>query len=648
MILNKIQKKAIHLINNPCLILAGAGSGKTSVIINKIIVLIKIYGYNPKKIFAITFTNKAAKEIKLRLVNQLTMKQIKEISISTFHSLGLKIIRNEYKFLGLIENFTLFDEKEQLLLLKSFISDLDKNYNIFFLKQLLYQISFWKNNLLDAKLARLKISSMLEEKCIFFYEKYEFFLKEHNILDFHDLIFLPTNLLKKNINIQLKWQKKIQYLLIDEYQDVNSSQYKLIKLLCGYNSNLTVVGDNDQSIYSWRGAETKIFYLLKNDFPNLNILKMEQNYRSSGRILHVANILISHNINFFHKKLFSKLDYGNKIYILKSMNEIHEAQQIIQYIKFHKNKYQGRYNDYAILYRSNYQVRAVETELIYQNIPYLIHSGCSFFDLLEIKDLLAYLRLVINQNDDFAFLRIINVPNRKIGLITISKLKKFAKNNKISLFVASTDNRMKLQLRKNIINTLNNFVVWILKLTLILSKKPEKILEYIIRDTKYFSWIQNFYTDSVIIKKKKKNIVFFSKWLKKMLIGNDFHIPMKLEDILIHFICGDLDYSSFNTKKKRLDKLQLMTIHSSKGLEFPVVCIIGMEEGTLPHQKSILDNNITEERRLLYVGITRAKSQLFLSFCKKKRKFGMIMHLQPSRFLFELPKREIIWIKNII
>ncbi|VFP81666.1 UvrD-helicase domain-containing protein [Buchnera aphidicola] len=644
MILNKIQQKAIHIINNPCLILAGAGSGKTSVIINKIIALIKIYQYDPKKIFALTFTNKAAKEIELRLFEKLTINQIQDITISTFHSLGLKIIRNEYKLLGLKSNFTLFDENEQLRLLKNIIYNTD-NSNVFFLKKLLYQISCWKNKLLNPNLARKHINSSLEKNCIFFYEQYDYFLKQHNILDFNDLIFLPTLLLKNNVNVRLRWQKKIQYLLVDEYQDINISQYELIKLLCDYNSNFTVVGDNDQSIYSWRGAQQKIFHLLKYDFQNLNIIKMEQNYRSSGCILHAANILISNNTNFFNKKLFSKLGYGNKIYIIMSINEINEAQKIIKFIKKHRIKNNKKYKDYAILYRSNYQARVVESELIYQDIPYYIHSGRSFFDSLEIKDLLAYLRLIINHNDDLAFLRIINTPNRRIGLVTLKKLKNFAKINQISLFIASTDQRITVKLMKSVVLRLNNFSSWILKLSSFLSVSPEKILKNILQDTNYFAWIMSYYDDVIISEKRIQNIIFFSNQLNKMLVGDNFNLPMKLEDVLIRFFCGDFNNSIQDDENQELDQLQLMTIHASKGLEFSVVCIIGLEEGTLPHHKSIIDGNITEERRLMYVGITRAKNQLLLSFCKKKKKFGMVVDLKPSRFLFELPKKEISWIK---
>lgn len=647
MMLNQVQKQAIHIVNEPCLILAGAGSGKTSVIINKVIVLIKIYKYDPKKIVAITFTNKAANEIKLRLFKKLTIQQIQSITISTFHSFGLKIIRNEYKLLGLKSNFTLFDEHEQCRLLKSFIFSNKKKNSVFFLKKLLFKISSWKNELLSPELVRKNIFSCQEEKYVFFYEQYDAFLKEHNILDFNDLIFLPTMLLINHVNIRLKWQKKIQYLLVDEYQDVNVSQYKLIKLLCGHNSNFTVVGDDDQSIYSWRGAEQKVFCLLKHDFPNLNIIKMEQNYRSTGCILNAANILISNNMNVFKKKLFSQLDYGNKIYISIFIDEIHEAKKTIQYIHTHKKNNHTKYQDYAILYRSNHQSKVVESELLYQNIPYHIHSGLSFFELLEIKDLLAYLRLIVNHNDDLAFLRIINTPHRKIGLVTLTKLKRFSKKNKISLFLSSTHKKMKSNLKKSTVLRLNNFILWISTLSSLLSRHSGNILKKIIDDIDYFSWVSKRYSDSAIANKRIQSIIFFSNWFKKVLLGDNINLPMTVEDMLVRFVCGDFHNSFDNKIDNSIDKLQLMTIHASKGLEFSVVCIIGIEEGILPHQRSIMNNNVTEERRLMYVGITRAKKQLCLSFCKNKKKFGMSMHVQPSRFLFELPQHEVRWISCI-
>ncbi|VAX76905.1 UvrD-helicase domain-containing protein [Buchnera aphidicola] len=644
MILNEIQKKAIHIINDPCLILAGAGSGKTSVIINKLITLIQIYQYDPKKIIVVTFTNRAAKEIESRLLKILTVKQIQDILVSTFHSLGLKIIRNEYKILGLKSNFTLFDEYDQLNLLKNIIYTSKNDSNLFFLKQLLHQISYWKNKLLNPSIARKFAINPLEKKCIFFYEQYDNFLKRHNILDFNDLIFLPTILLKNNIDARLRWQEKVQYLLVDEYQDINMSQYKLIKLLCGHNSNFTVVGDDDQSIYSWRGAQPDIFYLLKDDFPHLNILKMEQNYRSSGCILNAANILISNNSNVFNKKLFSQLDYGNRIYASMCVNEVNEAQKIIKYICTHKNNNNLRYHDYAILYRSNSQAKIVESELIFQNIPYCIHSGFSFFNLSEIKNLLAYLRLIVNQNDDLAFLRIINTPNRRIGLVTLSKLKLFAKIQKISLFEASLNKKMQLQLKKNTTLYLNNFTLWIIKLSSLLIDNPKIILKQVIQDINYFQWIKQNDKDLNMINRKIQEVIFFSDWLQKTLSGDHLNSPICLEDILIRFTCGELNDSFRDNVKDKSNKLQLMTIHASKGLEFSVVCIIGLEEGTLPHQKSIIDKNVKEERRLMYVGITRAKKQLFLSFCKTKKKFGALINLQPSRFLFELPKEELYWI----
>lgn len=644
MILNTNQKNAVHLIHVPCLVLAGAGSGKTSVIINKIVRLIKLHKYDPKKIFAITFTNKAAQEIRLRVLNKLSDFHIKNLFISTFHSFGLKIIKKEYKMLGLSSFFTLLNKIEQFRILKDLFF-VELNSDVSLVKELLYQITKWKNFLLPPELVHKKFFNRVNTKFIKLYYEYNKFLKIHNMFDFEDLIFLPTLLLKKNKIIRLYWQKKIQHLLVDEYQDTNRSQYELIKLLCNNYSNFTLVGDDDQSIYSWRGARIKNFYLLKKDFPNLNIIKMEQNYRSSGCILHAANTLISKNSNIFGKRLFSTLEYGKRIRIFTYLNEFYEAKNIINHIKIHKNFYNKNYNDYVILYRNNYQAKTFEFELIYQKIPYHIYNGNSFFEILEIKDLLAYLRLIVNPYDDIAFLRIINVPHRKIGLVTLAKLRKLAKKYKLSLFFAIVDDRVISNFKKSTILILFNFVKWIKRMMLLVPKYSEKILDLVIKDIDYYHWIQSRIKDKIKLNHSFKNITIFSQWLKDILNKKSLKgIPVTLGNALLHLICEFNDeYNTNSVKNLNINKLKLMTLHASKGLEFKIVYIVGLEEGTFPHQNSIIDNNISEERRLMYVGITRAKKQLFLSFCTMKKKFGITTNLQPSRFLFELPKCSVIW-----
>lgn len=643
MCLNFSQNKAVQLTQGPCLILAGAGSGKTKVIINKIIYLINQCGYKTKNIVAVTFTNKAAQEMKNRIAKYICTIELDKITISTFHALGMKIIRTEIKTLGIKANFSLFDEHDQIIVLKE-ISKQELNNNTTLLKKLSLFISKCKNKLLNPIQALKIVSSNLEKKFAECYKKYDDYLKSCNILDFDDLIFLPTLLLKKNESVRLRWQKKIRYLLVDEYQDTNNIQYKLIKLLSDNNSNFTLVGDDDQSIYSWRGAQPQNILRLKEDFPNLQVIKMEHNYRSSKRILKAANILIANNPHFFKKKLFSELDNGSKIKILITENEEEEAKKVIKKIIFHRLSNNTFYKDYAILYRSNYQSRIFEKILIQNRVPYHISSNISFLSRPEIKNLIAYLRFIINPNDDNAFLTIINTPPRKIGSITLKKLIKFAKENKTSLFYSISNIEIKKIFKKNTFKNLQKFTFWIKNIIDMIDKDSLCILDKIIIDINYKEWLKKNSTDLKTNNFKIKNVDTLVKWIKQMLTGNEIEKPLNLFEIVAKFILRDIvDKKEENT---HINKIHLMTLHASKGLEFPFVFIIGMEEGILPHHSTIISNNIDEERRLVYVGITRAKKELFLSYCEKRYQYGAILYPEPSRFLFELPKQDILWEKN--
>lgn len=641
--LNCIQKNAVEFINGPCLILAGAGSGKTKVIINKIIYLIKYCQYQPKNIIALTFTNKAAYEIKLRLLKYLDIFEIKQITISTFHSFGLKIIKKEIDFLELNSNFSLFDEKDQISLLKKITNKNIKN-NTKLLKNLIFTISYWKNKFYTPSDAQLLSQSSQEKDFAYFYEKYTIYLRESNILDFDDLICLPTLLFKKNKIIKHRWQKKITYLLVDEYQDTSHSQYELIKILTKINSNFTLVGDDDQSIYSWRGATTQNIFLLKKDFPTLKIIKMEQNYRSYGRILKAANKLISYNPNYFKKKLFSELKYGNKIKILIGQNEEIEAEKIAQKIlcAYSKNKIQ--YKDYAILYRGNHQSQILEKIFLKRNIPYRISNNSSFFSRPEIKNLLSYLRLVINPNDNYAFSKILNVPCRRIGISTLNKIEAFAIKKNISFFQVSSHPEINNFLRQSTLEKIKKFVSWINKIYLISISKPYNILDIIIHDIQYEAWLSKHLKEPDKINQSINNVHTLSHWIKSLIKGNDIEKPMSLLEVITKMTLRDIINSE--KKPKDLNQVQLMTLHSSKGLEFSYVFIVGMSEGILPNSKSIDENNIEEERRLAYVGITRAKKELFLTYCQTRMQYGQKLYTLPSRFLFELPEEDLHWDKN--
>lgn len=644
MSLNYVQKHAVEFINGPCLILAGAGSGKTKVIINKIIYLIKNCQYQPNNIIALTFTNKAAYEIKARLLEHLNIFEIQRIIISTFHSFGLQIIKKEINFLGLNSNFSLFDEKDQISLLKKITNKKIKN-DTKLLKNLIFTISYWKNKFYTPLDVELLSKSSQEKDFAYYYKKYTIHLRESNILDFDDLICIPILLFKKNKIIKHRWQEKITYLLVDEYQDTSNSQYELIKMLTNKRSNFTLVGDDDQSIYSWRGATTQNIFLLKKDFPTLKIIKMEQNYRSYGRILKVANKLISYNPNYFQKKLFSKLKYGNKINIIIAKNEEIEAEKIAQKIICQCSQNKLEYRDCAILYRGNYQSQILEKIFLKRNIPYNISNNSSFFSRPEIKNLLSYLRLIINHNDNYAFSKVLNTPCRRIGITTLNKIEEFAIKKKISFFQVIDDPEIKNFLRISTINKIKKFISWIKKVTLLSISQPSNILDIIIHDTAYESWLSKNLKESDKIKNSTNNIYMLSNWIKSLIKGNDFEKPMSLLEIITKMTLRDIIN---NEKPKDSNQVQLMTLHSSKGLEFSSVFIIGMSEGILPNIRSINENNIEEERRLAYVGITRAKKQLFLTYCETRMQYGQKLYTVPSRFLFELPEEDLHWDQDVI
>lgn len=644
MSLNLAQKKAIEFINGPCLILAGAGSGKTKVIINKIIYLINQCQYQPDNIAAVTFTNKAAYEMRIRLSEHLNILAIKKMIISTFHSLGLEIIKQEIDALKFNENFTLFDEKDQIMLLKKICKKEIKN-DIRSIKKLNFMISYWKNKFFTPQQVKLSAQSQTEEHFASIYKKYNNYLYELNILDFDDLICIPTLLLKDNKNIRDRWQKKISYLLVDEYQDTNNSQYELIKTLTNNDSNFTLVGDDDQSIYSWRGADPKNIFSLNKDFPRIKVIKMEHNYRSSGRILKAANSLIANNVHYLNKKLFSQLQYGNLIKIIIGENEENEAEKIAKKIIFQHVSKKEKYQDYAILYRGNYQARIIEKILIKKNIPYNISENSSFFSRPEIKDLLSYLRIIINPDDNYAFIRIINTPSRQIGKITLNKLEAFANKKNKSLFQASNDKEIKNFLKEKTIKKIKKFIVLIKNFCKLSDETPSNVLDNIIDDIEYKKWLSKVLEEPEKINNSINNIHTLSEWFKNMLKGNEFEKPMTFSKIVTQMTLRDI--SEKNIKTNEQDQVQLMTLHASKGLEFDSVFIIGMCEGILPNQKSINDNKIEEERRLTYVGMTRARKQLFFTYSYNRMQYGQILHMSPSRFLFELPQEDLKWDKNI-
>lgn len=639
--LNAQQQQAVEYVNGACLVLAGAGSGKTRVIINKIAHLIAHCGYSPTQITAVTFTNKAAREMRERVAHSIGKESSKGLTISTFHTLGFDILKREHKLLGYKSGMTLFDEHDQLALLKHLLPENvaeDKDL----LKALIATISNWKNDLLSPEHAIAHCKTDRDRVFSHFYAQYQNQLKAYNALDFDDLIMLPTLLFRQFPEAKARWQQKIRYLLVDEYQDTNTSQYELIKLLVGGHNNFTVVGDDDQSIYSWRGAKPENMARLKADFPQLNVIKLEQNYRSSQRILHCANILIDNNDHLFEKRLFSQLAEGEKLNVIEAKNEEHEAERIIGELIAHRYTRKTKYKDYAILYRGNHQSRLLEKLLLQNRIPYKISGGTSFFAKAEIKDMLAYLRLLVNQDDDAAFLRIVNTPRREIGAVTLEKLGQLANEKQVSLFEAIFDFELIQRLTPKPYQALQDFARWIVELAdQAVRSEPQTAVKDMLATIQYEAYLYETANTPKAAEMQSRNVQTLFEWVQKMLDGDEMNEPMSLSQVVTNLTLRDMMERSEDDDES--DQVQLMTLHASKGLEFPHVFLIGMEEGILPHQTSIDEDNIEEERRLAYVGITRAQQTLTFSLCKERRQYGEILKPEVSRFLQELPQDDLQW-----
>ncbi|WP_455815543.1 DNA helicase Rep [Pseudomonas graminis] len=638
--LNPGQQHAVEFVTGPCLVLAGAGSGKTRVITNKIAHLIRECGYQARHIAAVTFTNKASREMKERVAQTLGRKEARGLMISTFHTLGLEIIKREYAALGMKAKFSLFDDQDQLALLKDLTEEWLENDKTL-LQQLVSTISNWKNDLMDPSRAAAGALSERDKLFAHCYALYDRHLKSCNVLDFDDLILLPTLLFQRNLEVRERWQQRIRYLLVDEYQDTNTSQYELVKLLVGNRARFTVVGDDDQSIYSWRGARPQNLVLLQEDFPALQVIKLEQNYRSSERILKAANILIANNPHVFEKRLFSELGYGAELKVITANHEDHEAERVTGELIAHHFINKTGYKDYAILYRGNHQSRVFEKMLMQNRIPYRISGGTSFFSRPEIKDLLAYLRVLTNADDDSAFMRIVNTPRREIGSTTLQKLGDWATQRNKSLFSASFDMGLEQTLNGRGLESLQRFTHWLQEIARLAEREPVEAVRDLIRGIDYESWLYETSPSPKAAEMRMKNVNTLFQWMTEMLEGSDIDEAMTLTQVVTRFTLRDMMERGESDEDS--DQVQLMTLHASKGLEFPYVFLVGMEEGLLPHQSSIDENNVEEERRLAYVGITRAQKELTFTLCRERRQYGELVRPEVSRFLLELPQDDLLW-----
>jgi len=640
--LNPRQDEAVKYVSGPCLVLAGAGSGKTRVITNKIAYLVQQCGYKARNIAAVTFTNKAAREMKERVGQTLGKAESRGLMVSTFHTLGLNIIRREYKTLGLKAGFSLFDDQDQLALLKELTEkQLDGDKDL--LRQLMSTISNWKNDMLTPEQAKAHAQGEQQQLFAFCFEMYQKQMQAYNALDFDDLILMPVLLLRHNQDVRQRWQNRIRYLLVDEYQDTNTSQYELVKLLVGERGRLTVVGDDDQSIYSWRGAKPQNLVLLGEDYPNLRLIKLEQNYRSTSRILRAANILIANNPHVYEKSLFSEIPDGEKLKVLLAKNEEHEAERVTGELIAHKFLNRTDYRDYAILYRGNHQSRLIEKSLMQNRVPYKLSGGTSFFARAEIKDIMAYLRVLVNPDDDNAFLRIVNTPKREIGPVTMEKLGSYANMRGKSLFEASFEIGLEQHLSGRGLETLRRFTHWLVKI----GDQAERgdtveAVRSLVRDINYEDWLYETSASPKAAEMRMKNVSDLYSWIVSDLEGDNYDQEEKtLKEVVQRLTLRDM--MERGEEDDDSDAVQLMTLHASKGLEFPYVYLIGSEEGILPHQTSIDEDNVEEERRLMYVGITRAQRELTFTMCRERRQFGELIKPTQSRFLDELPYDDVEW-----
>ena len=642
--LNTRQKEAVRYIDGPLLVLAGAGSGKTSVITRKIAWLIQECGMQPMHIAAVTFTNKAAREMKSRVATLLKGTDAKGLAISTFHTLGLTILRKELETSGYKPGFSIHDSEDSLNVIRESL----RGHKGVTPESVQWQISAWKNALLGPDQAATGSNGdMLLTTAARVYAEYQRSLKAYNALDFDDLILQPVHLLRNHPEVRARWQQQVRHLLVDEYQDTNAGQYELVKLLVGSGGALTVVGDDDQSVYAWRGARPENLHQLKADYSQLKVIKLEQNYRCTGRILKSANQLIANNPHLFEKRLWSEHGFGDPLRVLACRDDEHEAERVVSELMHHKFLHNTDHSDYAILYRGNHQARQFERVLREQRIPYYLSGGLSFFERTEVRDIMAYLKLLANPDNDSAFLRVVNTPRREIGAATLEKLSAYAQDRHSSLFAASFEMGLSQHLNDRQLASLRRFCVWLSDLAdRAREEEPATVLRSLLTDIAYDTWLKETCDNLDVAEKRMENVLELTGWLTRLAKQEQQDEAPTFADLVARLsLIGMLDNDDDNNS----DQVSLMTLHSAKGLEFPHVFIVGMEEGLLPHRSSMEEgaehttSAIEEERRLAYVGITRAMKTLAFAYAKQRKRYGEVVQCEPSRFLNELPADDLQW-----
>ena len=625
--LNPPQRAAVLHCEGPLLVLAGAGSGKTRVIVEKIAHLIATGRYPAKRIAAITFTNKSAKEMRERVAKRIRGDAADGLTICTFHALGLKFLQIEHAAVGLKRGFSIFDADDAAAQIKDLMHGakpdaIDDAKNL---------ISRAKNAGLSPEQAMAAARSNREQEAASLYERYQARLSTFNAVDFDDLIRLPVQVLEENEDIVMAWRERIGYLLVDESQDTNDAQYRLLKMLAGPRGNFTCVGDDDQSIYAWRGANPENLMQMGRDYPALQIVKLEQNYRCSNRVLRAANALIAHNPHEHLKTLWSDQADGERIRVWECRDSEHEAEKVAAEIAYLGTAKQVPWSDFCILFRGNFQSRPLEKALQIAGVPYHITGGTAFLERQEVKDVLSWLRLLVNPDDDAAFLRAVQAPKREVGATSLAKLAELASAKNLPMSRAAESMGALQQLPPRAANGLSDFVDVLHELrTASLTLSSADVVRQLAEQSGLIRELRSQCKDETTFQRRRSNLEELAKWFEGGPRG-----------ATVGDLAAQLALLSRNDKDDGGNQVRMMTMHASKGLEFRYVFIVGCEDGVLPHEVSLEEGNLQEERRLLYVGITRAKEQLWMSYSKLTRKFGEHIRLKPSRFFAEIPAEEM-------
>lgn len=623
--LNPPQREAAKYLDGPLLVLAGAGSGKTRVITHKIAYLIGECGYKPSSIAAITFTNKAAREMADRAVKLTQGVNTKGLIVTTFHSMGLRMLREDAKFAELKPAFSILDSADAAGIVSEIIKTTDKQE----IRRAVSRISLWKNELKSPAIALATAEDDNARVYAKIYDRYDATLRAYQAVDFDDLIRLPAELLDTHFELREKWQNRLRHILVDEYQDTNIAQYRLLQKLTGVRAAFTAVGDDDQAIYGWRGASADNLKQLREDYPHLHLVKLEQNYRSTVRILKAANSLISNNPKLFEKRLWSDLGHGDAIQIMPTKDDEHEAESVVMRLLSHKFQHRTEWRDYAILYRGNYQARVFEQALRNEKVPYQLSGGQSFFDRTEIKDVIAYLRLIANSDDDPAFIRAVTTPKRGIGTATLEKLGQVAATLHVSLFEAVFSAAAASQIGERHLAPLLEFCHFINRTEERVVREPAgEVLNDLLKSIDYEVYIFD-QDDTRVAQGKWNNVLEFAAWIAKKGEEDDKNLLQLTQTIaLITLLEG--------REEEAPDAVRLSTLHAAKGLEFGHVFLVGIEENILPHRDAVDEGRLEEERRLMYVGVTRAKRSLTLSYCARRKRARESVACDPSRFIDEL------------